>query len=76
MTDLTKWVKIKHKRKNSGLLLRFLISFPDGIMTPSGPAGPFKAGDLVNMEVVGKEVARVLIENNAVEVYHLEPREW
>lgn len=74
MVDLTRWVSVrkkKPKRRVSGAMLRFLMGFPEGIMTPDGPIAPIRAGDLVNMELVGKEVARVLIERGAVEVYSM-----
>lgn len=71
VSDLTKWVRVRKKRRISNLMLRFLVDFPEGIMTPSGPTEPFRTGDLVSLEVVGTDVARILIECGAVEVYHI-----
>lgn len=70
------WVKTKKKKRNenSGMMLRFLRAFPEGIMTPAGPRGPFRAGDLINVELVGEEVARVLIKRGAVEVARIRDR--
>ena len=73
--DLTKWVKPKVKpkrRKLSGVMIRFLVDFPEGIMTPNGSVGPFKAGDLVNIELLGEEVAKVLLLHDCAGVYVME----
>ena len=71
VSDLTKWVRVRKKRRVSNLMLRFLVDFPEGIRTPAGSTEPFRAGDLVSLEVVGKDVAHILIEREAVEVYHI-----
>ena len=67
--NLANWVKIKKKRLEQKVFLRFLVDFPEGIMTENGPRGPFKKGDLITLGLVGKDVAKVLIENEVVDVY-------
>jgi len=54
---------------------RFLMDFPEGIMTPKGPAGPFKAGDLVSENVMPAGIWAVLLKRGAVEPYRVRP-EW
>ena len=80
--SLLDWVKAKEKKQakvqklNKSNLTkrpaprwayRFLMDFPEGIMTPKGPAGPFKAGDLVSENVMPAEVWSVLLKRRAVE---------
>ena len=69
--NLNKWVKVRKKRPERKVALRFLVDFPEGIMTPEGPVGPFKKNDLITLEVVGREVAKILIERGLVEVHPL-----
>jgi len=38
-------------------------------MTEKGPRGPFKKGDLITLDLVGKDVARVLLDRNFAEIY-------
>ena len=67
--DLARWIKVKKKRPERKVFLLFLADFPEGIMTENGPRGPFKKGDLITLGLVGKDVAKVLIENEVVDVY-------
>ena len=67
--DLARWVKIKKKRPERKVFLLFLVDFPEGIMTENGPRGPFKKGDLITLDLVGKDVAKVLLERNFAEIY-------
>ena len=67
--DLTTWVKVKKKRPERKVFLLFLADFPEGIMTENGPRGPFKKGDLITLGLVGKDVARVLLDRNFAEIY-------
>ena len=54
---------------------RFLLDFPEGIMTPDGPAGPFRKGDLVSADVMPSGIWGVLLKKGAVEPAKLRP-EW
>jgi len=62
------WVKVKPKPKQVRMY-RFRMDFPEGIMTPDGPRGPFKKGDLVNEKMMSEAVWNVLLRRGAVEVY-------
>lgn len=70
--NLTNWVRVKKKRPERRVMLRFLEDFPEGLMGDNGPVGPIKKGDLITLELVGKETAGVLIERDFVEVYIIE----
>ena len=80
-TTLLGWLKPKPKPKPEPKrpapkwAYRFLMDFPEGIMTPKGPAGPFKAGDLVSENVMPAGVWAVLLKRGAVEPYQVRP-EW
>jgi len=63
---LLEWAK---KKKKEIKMYRFLMDFPEGIMTPRGPAGPFKKGDIVSESVMHEKVWQVLLVRGAVEVY-------
>ena len=65
----------KPKRPAPRWAYQFLMDFPEGIMTPDGPAGPFKAGDLVSENVMPKEVWKVLLRRGVVEPFRIRP-EW
>ena len=76
--SLDAWVKPKPKRPKRPpevRAYRFLMDFPEGIMTPNGPAGPFKAGDLVTKNVMPGGVWAVLRLHGAVEPVEINP-EW
>ena len=65
------WVKPK-KPKNKPRkvrLYRFRVAFPEGIMTPNGPRGPFREGDMVDEGIMPHEVWQVLMSRGMVEVY-------
>ena len=55
------------KRPPERWAYRFLRDFPEGLMTPAGPVGPFRAGDLVSKKAMPPVVWAVLIERGAVE---------
>ena len=67
--DLARWIKVRKKRPERKVFLLFLADFPEGIMTENGPRGPFKKGDLITLGLVGKDVARVLLDRNFAEIY-------
>jgi len=57
----------KPKRPAERWAYRFLQDFPEGIMTPAGPAGPFRRGDLVSRNTLPLGVWGVLLKRGAVE---------
>lgn len=83
--SLLGWVKAKGKpakvqklnksnlteREVPAWAYRFLQDFLEGIMTPSGPAGPFRKGDLVSQNALPPAVWGVLLQRGAVEPYRV-----
>lgn len=72
--SLLGWLKEKPKkveRPTPAVAFRFLTAFPEGIMTPEGPSGPFMAGDLVSENVLPVEVWRTLLRHGVVERYNI-----
>ena len=79
------WVRIKEKQvkkvNKSNLTkrppvrwaYRFLMDFPEGIMTPTGPAGPFRTGDLVSKNAMPPGIWAVLLKRGAVEPVQIFP---
>jgi len=80
--SLLGWVKAKPKARTarterlvSEWAYRFLMDFPEGIMTPDGPRGPFRKGDLVTANTMPAGVWGVLLKRGAVEPVRLR-LEW
>ena len=86
--NLLGWVKVKDKKakklNKSNLTnttkrplerwaYRFLRDFREGLMTPAGPVGPFKAGDLVSRNAMSPAMWAALLEHGAVEPVRLNP---
>ncbi len=79
--DLSRWVRAKDKpqevsrpkRPPERWAYRFLRDFPEGLMTPAGPVGPFKAGDLVSRNAMIPTMWAALLEHGAVEPVRLNP---
>ena len=87
--NLLGWVQVKEKsakvkklnksnltklrREPEHWAYRFVVDFPEGLMTPAGPVGPFRAGDLVSRNAISLETWVVLIHHNAVEPCHIRP---
>ena len=68
--DLSRWVKAKEKpahRKPERWAYRFLQDFPEGLMTPAGPVGPFRKGDLVSRNAMTPGMWAVLLGQGVVE---------
>lgn len=76
-SSLLGWVRVEgkpqkvEKRPPERWAYRFLCDFPEGLMTPAEPAGPFKAGDLVSRNAMPPAVWAMLIERGAVEPYRI-----
>jgi len=80
--SLLGWVKARPKAKTPKTerpapqwAYRFLIDFPEGIITSDGPRGPFRKGDLVTANTMPPGVWGVLLKRGAVEPVRLRP-EW
>jgi len=80
-SSLLGWVKPKPvekpatKRSTSEWVYWFFLDFPEGIMTPDGPRGPFWKGDLVSGNALPPAVWAVLLKRGAVQPFRLLP-EW
>ena len=80
-SSLLGWVKPKpvekpvSKRPAPEWAYRFLADFPEGLMTPDGPTGPFRKGDLVSGNALPPAVWAVLLKRGAVQPFRLRP-DW
>jgi len=69
MRQVSLMAYVKPKKAKKRAVYIFQMDFPEGIMTPDGPIGPFKRMDMVNEELIHPKVLSVLLSRGAVKPY-------